>query len=175
MEPQELAQALHSGTLNEAAVKLEGEREAALARGDVRARATAANDLGVVYYMSGQPTQAREAMESSRNDFAQLNDQAGEARALGNLARLEERNRNRRAALALYQQAADMFHEANDREDEFATLRSLSQLYLVMGGWLPALAAYDRGLMVKPHATFFDAILHWLYQIPLRMLGFNQA
>ena len=174
MEPQELAQAIHSGTLNEAAVKLESEREAAVVSGDVRARATAANDLGVIYYLSGQPIQAREAMESSRDDFVRLNDQPGEARALGNLARLEERNRNRKAALALYQQAADMFHEANDRENEFVTLRSLSQLYLAMGGWLPALAAYDRGLTVKPNATLFDAFLHWLYQIPLRMLGYSQ-
>jgi tetratricopeptide (TPR) repeat protein len=175
MEPVELAQVLQSGTLNEAAVRLEREREAALAQGDVLARATAANDLGVVYYHSGQTTRAREAMESSRDDFVLLNDLTGQARALGNLGRLEEGNHNRKEAHALYRQAADLFHEANDGEDEFVTLRSLSQLYLKLGGWIQALATYDHALTIKPHATLLDGVLHWLYQIPLRMLGFNSA
>ena len=173
MEPGELTIALHSGTLNEAAAKLEDERKAALARGDVRASAITANDLGVVYYLAGQTAQARKELESSHDDFVRLDDQAGQGRALGNLARLEEKSRDRKRALAMYQQAADLFHGADEREDEFATLRSLSQLYLKMGGWLQALAAYDRGLTIKPHSTFFDAILHWLYQIPLRMLGLS--
>jgi tetratricopeptide (TPR) repeat protein len=171
MEPAELARAVHNGALDDAARKLEDERAAAVRRGDSRASAVAANDLGVVYYLSGQREQARKALAGSLDDFTRLGDRSGKARALGNLARVEESSRNRAAALAMYQQAAELFHEGNERSDEFATLRSLSQLYLRMGGWLQALATYDRGLTVKPNRTWFDMILHWLYQIPLRMIG----
>jgi tetratricopeptide (TPR) repeat protein len=175
MEPEQLTEALRNGTLKETGEKLEREREAASERGDLRSRATAANDLGVVCYLLDETAQARKMLEASRDDFTHLGDTAGRARALGNLARVEEKGRNRKLALVLYQQAADLFHEANERGDEFATLRSLSQLYLKMGGWLQALAAYDRGLTIKPRSTLFDAILHWLYQIPLRMLGLSPA
>jgi tetratricopeptide (TPR) repeat protein len=175
MEPKELARALRDGTLIQAAAELERERGAALGGGDTRASAAAANDLGVVYYLLAQTGPAREMLESSRDDFVRLNDAIGQARALGNLARLEEKSHNRRAALALYQQAADLFHDSKAHGDEFATLRSLSQLYLKMGGWIQALATYDRGLTIKPHGTILDVILHWLYQIPLRMLGLSPA
>jgi tetratricopeptide (TPR) repeat protein len=175
MEPEELADVLHRGTLKETSEKLERDREAASERGDARQCAIISNDLGVVYYLLGEMERARNLLESSRADFVRMSDPAGQARSLGNLARVEERSHNRKLALALYQQAADLFHEAKEQGDEFATLRSLSQLYLKMGGWMQALAAYDRGLTIKPHSTLFDSILHWLYQIPLRMLGFSST
>lgn len=175
MTPEELGEAIQNGKLNEAAVYLEQQRADAQARGDVSATASVVNDLGVVYYLAEQYPQARAAFESARDGFGQTDDALGRARALGNLARLEEKTGDRKAALALYQQAIDLFHEVNEREDEFATLRSLSQLYLKMGGWIQALAMYDRALMVKPKQGFFDKILHWLYQIPLRMLGMGSA
>lgn len=173
MEPRELSQALHNGTLGEAATKLESQRAAALQRGDSHAGAVAANDLGVVYYLAGRTDEARKALECSRDEFAGLGDQVGLARASGNLARVEEKCHKPKVALALYHQAVELFHEGNERGDEFATLRSLSQLYLKMGAWLQALATFDRGLTIKPRKTFLDAILHWLYQIPLRMMGLS--
>ncbi len=173
MTPEELNEALANGTLNEAAEKLEKERADAQARGDVKATATASNDLGVLYYLLAKYPEARAAMESARDGFTQVNDPVGQARSIGNLARLEERKGDKKVALAMYQQAADMFHAADDRDDEFATLRSLSQLYLKLGGWLQALATFDHALLIKPHRSWFDNFLHWLYQIPLKMLGFN--
>lgn len=171
MAPQDLSRVLRSGQLGEAAGRLEREREAAVSRDDIPRRAAAGNDLGVVYYRMGKIPEARAALEGSRDDFASLNDQVGRARALGNLARVEERSHNRSGALVLYQQAADLMHDANERADEFATLVSLSRLCLKMGGWMQALAAYDRGLSVKPRKGSLDLMLHWLYQIPLKMMG----
>lgn len=171
MDEVELARAVKTGGLSETAFRLEKEFEAAKEISDDRKGAVASNDLGVVYYLIGDFEQARARLENSRDQFAKLGDSAGLARALGNLARIEERCRHRQQALALYQQAADLFHEAHANEDEFATLRSLSQLCLKMGGWMQALAAYDRGLTIKPHGSLFDRILHWLYQIPLRMMA----
>lgn len=171
METRELTQALRNGKLGEALARLEGERVSAVQRGDLASKAEAENDLGVVYYLSGINDKARGAFEGSRDDFTRLNNQLGRARATGNLARVEERSKNRTAALALYQEAAALFHEAGEHADEFATLRSLSRLYLKMGGWIQALAAYDRGLAIKPGKSPIDVMLRWLYRIPLQMMG----
>ncbi len=170
MNSQELKQTTQSGTLNESAARLEKSRAQALARGDTKQSAVTSNDLGVLYYLGGRKSESRAAFELARIGFTKLNDSVGQARALGNLARLEENSGNPKAAMALYEQAVDLFHEGNERSDEFATLRLLSQLFLKQGGWLQALAAFDRALTVKPHRTLFDSFLHRIYQIPLQMM-----
>jgi tetratricopeptide (TPR) repeat protein len=175
MTPEALHEAIERGTLNDSATDLEKSRAEALGRGETKQAARISNDLGVVYFLAGRNVESRAALESARDAFTELDDQNGRAHALGNLARLEEKSGNPKTALALYQQTADLFHGANQPAEEFVTLRSLSQLYLKHGAWLQALTAYDRGLMVKPHRSIFDAFLHWLYQIPLRMLGFSSA
>ncbi len=175
MTPEELNEAIERGTLKEAAAALENKRDEATAGGQTQTAAELSNDLGVVYYLLGRYPEARTALQAARDGFLQLNDGTGEGRALGNLARVEEKKGDRKAALALYQQASDLFHAANERDDEFATLRSISQLYLKMGGWLQALATFDRALTIKPHRGPFDAFLHFIYQIPLRMLGYSAA
>ncbi len=86
---------------------------------------------------------------------------------------MEEGAGNAHLAMALYQQAIDLFDEAKQRDEEFATLKMLSQLYLKHGGWFQALAAYDRALQIKPRRGFFDSFLHLIYQIPLRMMGLS--
>ncbi len=175
MTPEALHDAIERGTLNDSASELEKLRADALARGDAGLAARTSNDLGVVHFLAGRMAESRAELESAREAFTQLNDQSGQAHALGNLARLEEKTGNPKTALALYQQAGDLLHEAKQPLEEFATLRSLSRMYLRHGAWLQALTAYDRGLMIKPHRSFFDAFLHWLYQIPLRMLGLGSA
>ena len=175
MTPKELTEAVERGTLQDAAANLEKKRDEAVAGGQVQAAAELSNDLGVVYYLLGRYPDARTALQTARDSFFQLKEETGEGRALGNLARVEEKKGDRRVALGLYQQAADLFHAANEREEEFASLRSLSQLYLKMGGWLQALATFDRALLIKPHRGPFDSLLHAFYQIPLRMLGYSTA
>jgi tetratricopeptide (TPR) repeat protein len=150
---------------------LEAAHEDALRRVELRRVGLTSNDLGVAYYRAGKYKDARAAFQNAQEIFIKLGDVAGRARALGNLARVEEKSGQAVAALALYQQAADLLHEVNAREDEFATLKMQSQLYLKRGGWLQALAAFDRALTIKPRRGLFDAFLHVIYQIPLRMMG----
>jgi tetratricopeptide (TPR) repeat protein len=175
MTPEELNEALEHGTLNEAATQLEHQRAEALGRGDVHGAAELSNDLGVVFFLAGRYPDADTALQRARDGFLQVNDSLGEARALGNLARLEEKKGDRQVAVGMYRQAADLFDAAKEYADEFATLRTLSQLYLKLGGWLQALATFDRALMIKPHRGLMEAFLHMIYQIPLRMLGIGTA
>jgi tetratricopeptide (TPR) repeat protein len=173
MDSTELRGALQEHRLGESIAALEKSRADSMAENDSRQTARVSNDLGVIYYLSARYAESRAALELARDQFIRLEDRAGQARALGNLARLDEKTGNAQAALPQYQQAADLLHEAREPEDEFATLRSLSQLFMKRGAWLHALASYDRALTIRPRKTWFDGILHTIYQIPLRMMGMS--
>lgn len=154
---------------------IEEDRRLSIAARKEQRAAELANDLGVMHYLAGQYPEARAALQSARDAFERLDSPIGRARAAGNLARLEERSGNRAAALRLYREAADLFEQHGNAEDEFATLRALSRVYLRIGGWLQALATFDRALACKPGRGLWEALLRRLYQIPLRMLGLNYA
>ncbi len=175
MNSQELSQIAEEGKLKETATSLEHDRQAAVGAGDLRKAAILSNDLGVVHFLAGEYDESRVCLERASEGFAGLDDAAGQARSLGNLARLEDKAGDARSAVGLYQQAADLLHEAKEVEDESATLKMLSMLYARHAAWLQALAAYDRALFVKPHMSIMERLLHWLYQIPLRMMGLSPA
>ncbi len=175
MTPEQLAIAVREGRLDRAAAELEGAVAAAQRGGGMKQSADLWNDLGVVYYLAARMEDSRGALERAYASYLQLNDRAGQGRALGNLARVAERCGDRDRALMLYAQAADLLHEAKQPADEFATLRSLSQLYLRLGGWIQALATFDRALTIKPGRGLLEAFLHVIYQIPLRMIGVGSA
>ncbi|MGE5138488.1 MAG: tetratricopeptide repeat protein [Rudaea sp.] len=175
MTPKALNEAIHQGKLAEAAERLEHERDRAQARGDRKAAADVQNDLGVVYYVVGRLPDARATLMRARQTFAELEEPLGQARAMGNLARVEEKSDNTKAAEKLYWESAELFHQAGAAEEEFATMRQLSQLYLKAGGFLQAIATFDHALLVKPHRGLREAMLHRIYQVPLRMFGIGSA
>ncbi len=174
MKPEELEQVIQEGKLEEAATQQERELAAAEDQGDRRQAAEKANDLGVIYYMLKRYDDARASLVKAHDHFVAVEDAVGQARALGNRARVEEQAGDNEKAASLYWQAAEQFHQANERDDEFATMRSLSQLYLKSGGWLQALATFDHALQIKPNSGLREAALHRFYQIPLRMFGLGQ-
>lgn len=171
MKPQELYQAIQDGKLEQVADQLEKEYAGQAGTADPHRLAEDANDLGVVYYMLKRYDQARSWLLKGREQFEALGDPLGKARSLGNLARVEEQAGQKDKAASFYWEAAELFHQANERDDEFATMRSLSQLYMKSGAWLQALATFDHALQIKPHPGVREAMLHRFYQIPLRMLG----
>lgn len=171
MKPEELNQAIQEGRLEQAAAQLEKEYAEKEGQADPHKVAEDANDLGVVYYMLKQYDKAQAWLEKGRDQFAACGDSAGKARALGNMARVQEQMGNKEKGAALYWEAAELFHQQNERDDEFATMRSLSQLYMKSGAWLQALATFDHALQIKPHPGLREAMLHRFYQIPLRMFG----
>ncbi|MGB8648004.1 MAG: tetratricopeptide repeat protein [Anaerolineae bacterium] len=175
MTPEELNQAVQDGKLEQAAAQLEKDCADLAAKGDTHKAAETANDLGVVYYMLKQYDPARAALGRAREQFEGANDVVGKARTMGNLARVEEQAGDKDKAASLYWEAAELFHQANERDDEFATMRSLSQLYMKRGGWLQALATFDQALQIKPNPGLREAMLHRFYQIPLKMFGLGSG
>lgn len=151
----------------EAMTLYEQARAAFLAEGNALLAARAANDLGVVYHLLGRHDDARKIFTETLASFEQLDDVLGQAKAVGNLASLQERAGDRVGAEQNYLRAGELFHQIGEKTFEYDTYRALSQLQLAGGRWLEALATFDRALAAKGGSRF----LRWFLQIPLKMLG----
>lgn len=173
MDQNQLELHWQNNSLDQAALSLERERADAEAAGDKIKAALASNDLGVVCTQLNRHDKARQALEEAQRLFIELNDSAGQGRATGNLAQLEERSGNIEVAGALFMQAADLLHEGSAFGDEFTTRRRLSRFYLARGATLQALAESVKALSVKPDANLFDKFQRRMYSVPLKFLGFT--
>lgn len=171
MEQHELQAYIQNNTLAQAIAQLEYDRADALAHNDTPRAALAANDLGVVYSYEGRGDDARKTFREAQALFIRGDDPAGQGRATGNLAQLEERAGNADEAQALYLQAADLLHEGKAYGDEYTTRRRLSKLYLTRGATLQALHETCKALGVKPNASTWDRFQRFLYRLPLQMMG----
>ena len=171
MDQTELEQHMQNKTLDQAAAALEQERTDAELKGDKEKTALASNDLGVVYLLLERSEDARSALLNAQTLFVELNDAAGQGRAAGNLAQLEERAGNSDAAGALYMQAADLLHEGNAFADEYTTRRRLSRFYLTRSATLQSLGESAKALAVKPNANWWDKFQRWMYSLPLKLMG----
>lgn len=171
MKQTELQQHIANGTLAKAAERLQGEFATAHQKNDARASAEAANDLGIVYWMQNDTGSAREYLDKAQALFITAEDAAGQGRATGNLAQLEERAGNGESAAALYMQAADLLHEGGAFQDEYTTRRRLSKYYLAHGATLLSLGETVKALRVKPNAGAWDKFQIWFYSIPLNLMG----
>jgi hypothetical protein len=171
MIPSELEIHIEKKTLDRASVELEQERAKAKAEGETERAALASNDLGVVYMLRNLEVEARAALGEAQLLFIEVGDPAGQGRAVGNLAQIEERAGNSDAAGALYMQAADLLHEGQAYGDEYATRRRLSRYYMKRGATLQSLNESARALAVKPNANAWDKFQKWFYALPLKWMG----
>lgn len=171
MDQTQLQVYIQNNTLDQAITLLEQERADAQTNGDKEKAALAANDLGVVYLFLNRTDDARAALSQAQQEFIALSDSAGQGRAVGNLAQLEERAGDAEAAGALYMQAADLLHEGNAFADEYTTRKRLSKFYLSRGATLQSLSETSKALAVKPDASAWDKFQMWFYALPLKLMG----
>lgn len=171
MDQNQLQTYVQNNSLEQAITLLEQERSAAEATGNRAQVALSSNDLGVVLTILGRNDEARAALAQAQQLFIALDDTAGQGRATGNLAQLEERVGNGDASGALFMQAADLLHEGSAFSDEYATRKRLSKFYLSKGATMQALGENAKALAVKPDANAWDKFLHWLYGVPLKLMG----
>lgn len=171
MDQNELELYRRNNTLDQAVLILEQERADARASGDMAKAALASNDLGVVCLLLERKDEARVALGEAQRLFIELNDPAGQGRAVGNLAQVEEHSGNSDVAAALYMHAADLLHEGRAFADEFNTRRRLSRYYLTHGATLQSLGETAKALAVKPNATRLEKWQRWMYSLPLKLMG----
>lgn len=171
MDQTQLEVYVKNNSLDQAETLLQQERADALAKGERDQAARAANDLGVVYLLLNRTDDARASLQRAQQEFIEMEDAAGQGRAVGNLAQLEERAGNSEAAGALYMQAADLLHDGNAFADEYTTRRRLSKFYLTRGATLQSLSETSKALAVKPDANAWDKFQMWFYALPLKLMG----
>ncbi len=154
------------GSVPNAVQALEQARTGFLAGGDEVQAAKVANDLGVLYYLTGRPRESRQLLDQALGVLEQHGDVFGQAKALGNIAQQMNRAGDRQGAERNYARAAELFHQVGQKDFEYETYRALSHMQLKRGRWLEALASFDRGLAARGGSRLFRLFL----QIPLRML-----
>lgn len=155
------------GHIGDAMTCFEQAHAAFLAQPNEKQAATVANDLGVVYYFTGRRDQAKQIFQDALATFEKCGDVPGQAKTLGNLARILDRSGDKNGAERNYQRAAELLHQVGEKQLEHDTYRALSQMELRRGRWLQALAAYDRALA----ASGSSGLLRWFFQIPLKLVG----
>ncbi len=146
---------------------LEGLRATYIEQNNESQVADVGNDLGVMYYRLGRLDDARSIFDQARVTFEKLGDVKGHARAMGNLAQVMSRAGEKDAAQENYVHAAELFHQAGEREYEYDTYRALSQMQMKNGRWLESIATYDRALAAKGGSGAFRAFL----KIPIKLIG----
>ena len=145
-------------------------RAQAAAAHDALALAEATNDLGVTYQALKQNERAKTNLENAISQFAALNDDVKRGQAMGNLGTLlAEMGKYRESEIRL-EQAAEIFHNAGDAQNESLTLKWLSRTHLKHWDFLGAIFAYDRALARLEPLPPEQQMLRRILQIPLRIM-----
>ena len=156
------------GAIQAFSLALQGYQNA----GDLPAAAEVANNLSVVYLRTGKKKEAWETVKDTDLVFASVGDKRRQAMALGNQAAVLEELRQVKAAIAKYEQCAELLKETGDQENRAAVMQSISKLQLARRQPLDSLLAMQTALQNKPHLTLIDRVLKKLLQIVFRLWGF---
>jgi len=138
--------------------------------GDQSQLAEIANDLGVVYTVLRQWSQAEKWIREAQLRFVDMRDYDGEAQTLGNLGSMYRARGDLRQAAAHFQLAADRFHLVADRERRATTLKALGMIRLRQLRFLQALATFEAALESLPSPTFIQRLILRIISVPLRAL-----
>ena len=128
------------------------------------------NNLGVLHLHFQRWAEAQKAFERANEKFISLEDNLGQAQALGNLGELFRKQGQREEAVDSLKEAASLLREAGEREKEAKTLELISRIRLEQRRWLEALHFYDLSLAAHSEGLK-RTILRPLVKIPLSLLS----
>jgi CHAT domain-containing protein len=98
----------------------------AMAATDWRLKASALNDLGVIYSANGRSEEALKLLDQALSMYAANRDPRGQASALGNIGRMHAREGNLSLALEFINRALVFRREAHDEPGELNLLNGLA-------------------------------------------------
>jgi tetratricopeptide (TPR) repeat protein len=153
----------------EAAEAFRTARDAFQADGDEINAAENGNNLCIALVKMDENEQALQAVEGTPEVFARAGDTRRQAMACGNMGMVLRRLGQREEAVAAYELAADLFKEIGEKELRAPVLTALSDLQLLTGRPLEALATADAGLQgneTNAVKRFFRKLL----QLPIRYI-----
>ncbi len=150
------------------AAAAEGFRSA----GDELSAAEMANNRSVVLLQAGDPQGALLAVEGTDVIFASAGDVRRQGMALANRGAALEAQGKLQEAIAVYQQAADLFKENGEHELRAPLMQSLAALQLRTGRRWQGLATMQAGLEETKSPSPRQSLLKKLLGVFLQRLGF---
>lgn len=139
--------------------------------GDELNAAEMANNLSVAYLQLGKKEKALEAVAGTDLIFEKHNDKNRQATALGNYgAALEALKKYDKAGQA-YQNSADLFEQAGEKELRSFVLKSLAALQIKQGKQLDSIFSMQKSLSVKENRSIKERFLDFLLKLPFRFLS----
>jgi tetratricopeptide (TPR) repeat protein len=172
----------HSQKTHEQGVKLfrQGKNEAALekfkealaqATGDSLREAEIYNDIGVVYKQLGDYPAAYAALNEATSRFERLDNEKGQAQALGNRAAVYEAEGLLEEAVEAYKQAATTLENVGESELAMYVWQAVSRLRMKQKQYIAAIGAYEEGVDNMPDGSFKKKVLRRLLRTPGQLLG----
>jgi tetratricopeptide (TPR) repeat protein len=153
---------------DEAAENFRAALTAFTAAGDEVSAAENANNLCVALVRCGDSEQALAVVESTPAVFEKAGDIRRQAMAYGNMGLVLRKLDRREEAIAAYEQASDLFKQIGEHDMRAPVLAALSDLQLLTGRHLEALASANAGLGEAEAKNPIKRVMHKLYQIPMR-------
>jgi hypothetical protein len=129
-----------------------------------------ANNRSVALLQAGDAPAALQAVEGTDITFARAGDQRRQAMALGNRAAALETLGRSGEAIAVYEQAADLFLQIGEHDLRSSVLKSISNLQLLGGRPLESIGMAQAGLSEIEKPNIVQRFLKKFIQIPLRWL-----
>ncbi len=141
------------------------------AAGDKLSAAEMANNQSVALLKAGDAQGAWTAVEATDAVFAKTGDTRRQAIALGNQAAALEALGRVEAAIARYEQSADLLKAAGEPELRNITLQSLSALQLRKHHQFEAMATMQAALSEKKTLTAKESLLKRLIRLTFQLLN----
>jgi tetratricopeptide (TPR) repeat protein len=110
------------------------------------------------------------AVEGTPAVFHALGNRMREAQALANLAAAHDGAEHVEQAVALYEQAIDLFGELDEKENRAACFKKLSALQIKQGQQLQALASMQSGLSLSSELSPREKTLKGLLDKTMKMI-----
>jgi tetratricopeptide (TPR) repeat protein len=174
-EPQTLREEglrhYRQGALDKAIACLVETHSLYIGKGDQHGAAEVLNNLGVIYCQQGRWAEAAEALEEAHQAFIAVEDADGQAQTLGNLGSLYGASGQLEKAAQHLKDALTLFQRLGESQAESITWRALSTVRLRQRRWLEAILAYDSSLTCLKRLSLGQRLLHFLLELPLRLLS----
>ncbi len=134
-------------------------------------RAEIFNDIGVAYKQLEDYPAAYEALDQAMTHFVNLNDEKGQAQAIGNRASVYEAEGEIEQAIEAYRESAKMLEAVGESEMAMYVWQAVSRLRLKQKEYIAAIGAYEEGVENMPDNSFKKKVMGKLLNIPANMLG----
>ena len=138
--------------------------------GDHLSAAEMLNNKCVALLMADDARGALDAAQGTEIVFANADDNARHAMALGNQAACQEELANYQEAIILYESAAELFKDIGDNEHYSLVKGKISSIQLISGNKIHALLTMKDALEAKQKLSLKEKFLSKLFKLPTRII-----